>query len=235
MDKTNVTIPKDPDLITVDDVLSAMVGLDKDGDPKAVVYIAISEMFDDEDRPPEEIKRLVLHNTHLSDVGFPGNFVMTELEFRLTSNTYMQSFCEMVSEFHHLAEENRQFGFFMQVASLHNDVKFVLSFECPLVCVQGISSFSNAPTKLQVVFPLEGFVIYQANYNLSEIRAEVGREMDEEEELYGKEDVETLEESLTSDIDEQVKEAYGINNGITLTGEKKELKSSIDKHMRITK
>lgn len=222
----------DPDTVTIDDIVNEFVGLDREGDTKTVLYIGIAELFDEEEREPEVIKQLVLHNVFMSDIGFPGDFVMVQMEFRVKSNTYLQSFCELVKEFHHMPKDGHEYGFFMQAASLHDRARYVLSFDCPLICVRGYSNFSNAPTLLQVVFPLEGFSVYPANYNLSEIRAEVGRELDQEEELYGEKEV---EEILTSDIEEQVKESYGINSMNLLKGEKRTARSSIDDHIHVTK
>lgn len=215
----------DPEDITIEEVLKTMVGIDSDGDAKAVVYLSLFEIPESEDDDPQVLKRLILHNTYLSDIGFPGCFVMAELEFKLMSNIYRKSFCEMITEFHHMENNDEKFGLIMSVASLRDDAGYVLSFDCPLICVQGFSDSSKAPTKLQVVFPLEGFNLYPANYSLAEIRAEVGREMDEESQISS--ELMNMVDSTKSDIDDQIKELYGINDGIELPRAKKDVRSSL--------
>lgn len=215
----------DEEIITVGKVVNDMVGVDKDGDAKAALTVGIVEILDEEE--PRIIRQLALHNTFLSRIAYPGDFVLVQLEFKLLSNTYRESFCEMVKEFHSLAEQG-DFAFFLTVASLRDDVRYIVSLECPLMCIQGYSDFSKEPTAVQVLFSLDGFNLYPVDYSLSEIRAEVGRELAEEEEY--------MDRTAINDINEQVKETYGINQPPVIDlGERKEPESNLDKHMRITR
>lgn len=210
--------------MTVQDIIDRLTGLDTDGDAKAAITIGIVE-YQKDDADPEIINQATLHNAYLSSLAYPGNYVMAEIEFKLMSNSWLASFCEMVSEFHHMSNK-MDYGFIMTVAGLKDDAEYFLSLECPLICMQGYSKVSKKPTMLQTLFPLDGVSIYPVEYSLSEIRAEVGRE------LVGQQG--EMADGI-SDINEQIKDSYGINQELFLHAGKKECAGSLDKHMHVTK
>lgn len=210
--------------ISIEELVDALSGEDKDGDPKSVVECSLYNVELAEDGTLDKIDEITSFTAapgiFVNNISFTGPFVMVELDFQHEQNIWLRRIMEVLDKFHsHPDKENMLFA--MTIANIQCEVDYYLSLSNPVAYLKGLSK-DNRPVIVQLLFATDFVNVAAYDVDIEEIKAEALREIegDEKDELEN----EAMNENVMSLINEgtPLDENFYLNQKVPASAEKNE-------------
>lgn len=188
--------------ISIEELVDALSGEDKDGDPKSVVECSIYNVDLAEDGTLEKIDEVTSFTAapgiFVNNISFTGPFVMIELNFQHEQNIWLRRIMEVLDKFHSLPDKGNML-FTMTIANVQCEVDYYLSLSNPVAYLKGLSK-DNRPVIVQLLFATDFVNVATYDVDIEEIKAEALREIegDEKDEIEN----EAMNENVMSLINE---------------------------------
>lgn len=188
--------------ISIEELVDALSGEDKDGDPKSVVECSIYNVDLAEDGTLEKIDEVTSFTAapgiFVNNISFTGPFVMIELNFQHEQNIWLRRIMEVLDKFHSLPDKGNML-FTMTIANVQCEVDYYLSLSNPVAYLKGLSK-DNRPVIVQLLFATDFVNVAAYDVDIEEIKAEALREIegDEKDEIEN----EAMNENVMSLINE---------------------------------
>ena len=188
--------------ISIEELVDALSGEDKDGDPKSVVECSLYNVELTEDNTLEKIDEVTSFTAapgiFVNNISFTGPFVMIELDFQHEQNIWLRRIMEVLDKFHSHPDKGNML-FTMTISNIQCEVDYYLSLSNPAAYLKGLSK-DNRPVIVQLLFATDFVNVAEYDVDLEEIKAEALREIegDEKDEIEN----EAMNENVMSLINE---------------------------------
>ena len=169
--------------ISIEELVDALSGEDKDGDPKSVVECSLYNVELAEDNTLEKIDEVTSFTAApgiiVNNISFTGPFVMVELDFQHEQNIWLRRIIEILDEFHSHPDKGNML-FTMTISNIQCEVDYYLSLSNPAAYLKGLSK-DNRPVIVQLLFATDFVNVAEYDVDLEEIKAEALREIEGDE------------------------------------------------------
>lgn len=169
--------------ISIEELVDALSGEDKDGDPKSVVECSLYNVELAEDGTLEKIDEVTSFTAApgiiVNNISFTGPFVMVELDFQHEQNIWLRRIIEILDEFHSHPDKGNML-FTMTISNIQCEVDYYLSLSNPAAYLKGLSK-DNRPVIVQLLFATDFVNVAEYDVDLEEIKAEALREIEGDE------------------------------------------------------
>ena len=188
--------------ISIEELVDALSGEDKDGDPKSVVECSLYNVELAKDGTLEKIDEVTSFTAApgiiVNNISFTGPFVMIELDFQHEQNIWLRRIMEVLDKFHSHPDKGNML-FTMTIANVQCEVDYYLSLSNPVAYLKGLSK-DNRPVIVQLLFATDFVNVAAYDVDFEEIKAEALREIegDEKDEIEN----EAMNENVMSLINE---------------------------------
>ena len=210
--------------ISIEELVDALSGEDKDGDPKSVVECSLYNVELAEDGTLEKIDEVTSFTAApgiiVNNISFTGPFVMVELDFQHEQNIWLRRIIEILDEFHSHPDKGNML-FTMTISNIQCEVDYYLSLSNPAAYLKGLSK-DNRPVIVQLLFATDFVNVAEYDVDLEEIKAEALREIEGDEKAEIED--EAMNENVMSLINEgtPMDENYYLNQKVPESSEKNE-------------
>lgn len=210
--------------ISIEELVDALSGEDKDGDPKSVVECSLYNVELAEDGTLEKIDEVTsftaVPGIIVNNISFTGPFVMVELDFQHEQNIWLRRIIEILDEFHSHPDKGNMI-FTMTISNIQCEIDYYLSLSNPAAYLKGLSK-DNRPVIVQLLFATDFVNVAEYDVDLEEIKAEALREIEGDEKAEIED--EAMNENVMSLINEgtPMDENYYLNQNAPDSSEKKE-------------
>lgn len=210
--------------ISIEELVDALSGEDKDGDPKSVVECSLYNVELAEDGTLEKIDEVTSFTAApgiiVNNISFTGPFVMVELDFQHEQNIWLRRIIEILDEFHSHPDKGNML-FTMTISNIQCEVDYYLSLSNPAAYLKGLSK-DNRPVIVQLLFATDFVNVAEYDVDLEEIKAEALREIEGDEKAEIED--EAMNENVMSLINEgtPMDENYYLNQKAPDSSEKNE-------------
>lgn len=210
--------------ISIEELVNALSGEDKDGDPKSVVECSLYNVELAEDGTLEKIDEVTSFTAApgiiVNNISFTGPFVMVELDFQHEQNIWLRRIIEILDEFHSHPDKGNML-FTMTISNIQCEVDYYLSLSNPAAYLKGLSK-DNRPVIVQLLFATDFVNVAEYDVDLEEIKAEALREIEGDEKAEIED--EAMNENVMSLINEgtPMDENYYLNQKAPDSSEKNE-------------
>ena len=169
--------------ISIEELVDALSGEDKDGDPKSVVECSLYNVELAEDGTLEKIDEVTSFTAapgiFVDNISFTGPFVMVQLDFQYEQNIWLRRIIEILDEFHFHPDKGNM-SFTMTIANIQCEVDYYLSLSNPVAYLKGLSK-DNRPVIVQLLFATDFVNVAAYDIDFEEIKAEALREIEGDE------------------------------------------------------
>lgn len=210
--------------ISIEELVDALSGEDKDGDPKSVVECSLYNVELAEDGTLEKIDEVTsftaVPGIIVNNISFTGPFVMVELDFQHEQNIWLRRIIEILDEFHSHPDKGNML-FTMTISNIQCEIDYYLSLSNPAAYLKGLSK-DNRPVIVQLLFATDFVNVAEYDVDLEEIKAEALREIEGDEKAEIED--EAMNENVMSLINEgtPMDENYYLNQKAPDSSEKNE-------------
>lgn len=210
--------------ISIEELVDALSGEDKDGDPKSVVECSLYNVELAADGTLEKIDEVTSFTAApgiiVNNISFTGPFVMVELDFQHEQNIWLRRIIEILDEFHSHPDKGNML-FTMTISNILCEVDYYLSLSNPAAYLKGLSK-DNRPVIVQLLFATDFVNVAEYDVDLEEIKAEALREIEGDEKAEIED--EAMNENVMSLINEgtPMDENYYLNQKAPDSSEKNE-------------
>lgn len=224
MIKSDEALFDDEREISIEELVDALSGEDKDGDPKSVVECSLYNVELAEDGILEKIDEVTSFTAApgiiVNNISFTGPFVMVELDFQHEQNIWLRRIIEILNEFHSHPDKGNML-FTMTISNIQCEVNYYLSLSNPAAYLKGLST-DNRPVIVQLLFATDFVNVAEYDIDLEEIKAEALREIEGDEKAEIED--EAMNENVMSLINEgtPMDENYYLNQKAPDSSEKNE-------------
>lgn len=210
--------------ISIEELVDALSGEDKDGDPKSVVECSLYNVELAEDGTLKKIDEVTSFTAApgiiVNNISFTGPFVMVELDFQHEQNIWLRRIIEILDEFHSHPDKGNML-ITMTISNIQCEVDYYLSLSNPAAYLKGLSK-DNRPVIVQLLFATDFVNVAEYDVDLEEIKAEALREIEGDEKAEIED--EAMNENVMSLINEgtPMDENYYLNQKAPDSSEKNE-------------
>lgn len=187
----------DPSEITLKELFDHFIGVDEDGDQKAVVETSLISLEKD---VPEEVTHFTSLDAVLNFLSVVGDFVTIELDYGKENNIWLNRMLEVTREYLKTLDKSKSLLMYT-ITDLLNETNYSVSFCCPVACVQGYSKENDSMTAVQLIFSIEYMFIAKNDLDIEKIRAEIIRGIEAEERADEQDQEEDIDDSKTAGED----------------------------------
>ena len=185
-------------MISEDEIIENIVGTDPDGDPKAVIGVALIRY--ENDGREKKLAEFVPEDTILSRLYFVGDFCVIQLDFKASGNIWLKRVKEVIDQYH---ESPYDHVLGMTFTDITGGFPYCFSLANPLISMNGYNTETRQASLLQIAFDIEDVMVGELDYSIDSLRADIARDQNiMNYEAYQAEELDAENNRILDEMDE---------------------------------